>query len=230
MKQTGRAPGVLSPLQWVLIALHFSPALFLSWALEGDWSAKSGISELLLMEREPSSLESKRRQSSWRWILLIPFPARGQDNISVIDMTLWIMERGSRRLEHLFHVKNCWGQSPVSSSLSFYCRQEAWVPGDWGCGRCSVAKLCTTLCDPMNCSTPGFPVLQYLPEFVQTHVLWVSDAIQPSHPLSPPSPLALNLSQHQSLSQWVSYSYQMAKVLGDWDDDGKTLTSWRQRI
>ena len=176
------------------------------------------------MEREPSSTESKRRQSSWMWILFIPFPARGQDNISVIDMTLWIMERGSRRLEHLFHVKNCWGQSPGSSSLSFYCHQEAWVPGDWGCGRCSVAKLCTTLCDPMNCSTPGFPVLQYLPEFVQTHVLWVGDAIQPSHPLSPPAPLALNLSQHQSLSQWVSYLYQMAKVLGDWDEDGKTYS------
>ena len=66
---------------------------------------------------------------------------------------------------------------------------------------CSVAKSCPTPCDPMNCSMPGFPVLHYLPEFAQTHVHWICDAIQPSHPLSSPSPLALNLSQHQSLFQ-----------------------------
>ena len=68
---------------------------------------------------------------------------------------------------------------------------------------CSVTKLYPTLCNPMDCSMPGFPVLQYLPEFVQTHVHWVSDAIQPSHPLLLPSPPALNLSQHQGLFQWV---------------------------
>ena len=53
---------------------------------------------------------------------------------------------------------------------------------------CSVTQLCPTLCNPMNCSMPGFPVLHYLPEFAQTHVHWVGDAIQPSHPLSPPCP------------------------------------------
>ena len=67
----------------------------------------------------------------------------------------------------------------------------------------SVAKSCLTLCNPMNWSTQGFPVLHYLPEFVQTHVHWDSDAIQPSHPVIV-SPLALNLSQHQGLFQWVS--------------------------
>ena len=66
---------------------------------------------------------------------------------------------------------------------------------------CSVTKSSLgTLCDPMDCSMPGFPVLHYLPEFAQTHVHWVGDAIQQSHPLSPPSPPALNLSQHQGLS------------------------------
>ena len=64
----------------------------------------------------------------------------------------------------------------------------------------SVAQSCPTLCDPMNCSTPGLPVHHQLPEFTQTHVHWVRDAIQPSHPLSSPSPPALNLSQHQGLS------------------------------
>ena len=72
---------------------------------------------------------------------------------------------------------------------------------------------CVWLFGPMNCSTPGFPVLHYLPAFVQTYVHWVNDAIQPSHPLSPPSPLALNLPQHQGLFQWVGSSDQMAKVL-----------------
>ena len=62
------------------------------------------------------------------------------------------------------------------------------------CCCCSVAKSCLTLCDPMDCSTPGFPVPHYLLKFAQTHVHLVSDAVQPSHPLSSPSPLAVNLS------------------------------------
>ena len=65
----------------------------------------------------------------------------------------------------------------------------------------SVAQSCPTLCDTMNCSMPGLPVHQQLPEFTQTHVHWVSDSIQPSHPLLSPSPPACNLSQHQGLSQ-----------------------------
>ena len=77
----------------------------------------------------------------------------------------------------------------------------------------SVTQSCPTLCDPMNCSTPGLPVQNQLPESTQTHVHWVSDAIQPSHPLSSPSPPALNLSQHQGLFKWVSSSHQVAKVL-----------------
>ena len=69
------------------------------------------------------------------------------------------------------------------------------------------------LCDPMDCSTPGFPVPYYLPEFAQIHVHWVSDAIQRSHPLSSPFTPALSLSQHQSLFQWVGSSHQVVKVL-----------------
>ena len=76
----------------------------------------------------------------------------------------------------------------------------------------SVAQSCPTLCDSMDCSTPGFPVLHHLPEFVQTHVHWVGDAIQLSHPLFLPSPLGFNCSQHQGLFQWVSSSHQVAKV------------------
>ena len=69
-----------------------------------------------------------------------------------------------------------------------------------------------TLCDPMDCSTPGLPFLHHLLEFAQTHVHWVGDTIQPSHSLSSPSPPAFNLSQHQGLFQWVSSSNQVAKV------------------
>ena len=77
----------------------------------------------------------------------------------------------------------------------------------------SDQSLSRTLCDPMNRSTPGLPVHHQLPEFTQTHVHRVSDAIQPSHPLSSPSPPAPNPSQHQSLFQWVNTSHEVAKVL-----------------
>ena len=77
----------------------------------------------------------------------------------------------------------------------------------------SVTQSCPTLCDPMNHSTPGLPVHHQLQEFTQTHVHRVSDAIQPSLPLSSPSPPAPNPSQHQSLFQWVNSSHEVAKVL-----------------
>ena len=77
----------------------------------------------------------------------------------------------------------------------------------------SVAQSCPTLCDPMNCSTPGLPVHHQLPEFTQTHVHRVRDAIQPPHPRSSPSPPAPNPSQHHSLSQSVNSSHEVAKVL-----------------
>ena len=90
----------------------------------------------------------------------------------------------------------------------------------------SVAQSCLTLCDPMNHSTPGLPVLHQLLEFTQTHVHRVGDAIQPSHPLSSPSPPAPNPSQHQGLFQWVNSFFFSVKELcliyvntsltGDW--------------
>ena len=77
----------------------------------------------------------------------------------------------------------------------------------------SVAQSCPTLCNPMDCSTPGFLVHHWLLELAQTHDHRVADAIQPSHPLLSPSPPAFNLSQHQGLFKWVSSSHQVAKVL-----------------
>ena len=77
----------------------------------------------------------------------------------------------------------------------------------------SVTQSCLTVCDSIDCSTPGFPVHDQLLEFTQTHVHWVCNAIQPSHPLLSPSPSAFKLSQHQGLFKWVSYLHQVAKVL-----------------
>ena len=95
-----------------------------------------------------------------------------------------------------------------STKLQDYANSLAFSP----CCCCSVAQLCPTFCSPMNCSTPGIPIFHYLWEFAQTHVHRVSDAIQPSHPLSPPSSPALNLSQHQGFTndstlhiEWPKY-------------------------
>ena len=91
-------------------------------------------------------------------------------------------------------------QSPLCTG---FFQQEYWS------GFSSVAQSCPTLCDPMGCSTPGLPVHHQLLEFTQTHVHWIGDAIQPSHPLLSPSPPALNVSQHQGLFNWVSCSHQV---------------------
>ena len=77
----------------------------------------------------------------------------------------------------------------------------------------SAAQSCPLLCDPIDCSMPGLPVYHQLPEFTRTHAHWIGDAIKPSHPLLSPSLPAFNLSQHQGLVWWVSYSHQVAKVL-----------------
>ena len=78
----------------------------------------------------------------------------------------------------------------------------------------SVTHLCPTLCNPMNHSTPGLPVHHQLPEFTQTQVHWVGDAIQPSHPLSSPFPPSPNPSQHQGLFQWVNFSHEGGQNIG----------------
>ena len=77
----------------------------------------------------------------------------------------------------------------------------------------AVVQLCLTLCNPVDCSMPGFPVHHQLSELAQTQVHWLGDAIQPSHPLSSLSPPAFNLSQNQGPFQWVGSSQQVAKVL-----------------
>ena len=100
-------------------------------------------------------------------------------------------------------VEGCWFFAVWLYTLSI----ESFCSGQFS----SVTESCLTVCNPMDYSTPGFPVHHQLPETTQTPVSWVGDAIQPSHPLSSPSP-AFNLSQHQGLFQWVNSSHQVAIV------------------
>ena len=98
--------------------------------------------------------------------------------------------------------RNKWFTFSSEYNLKYLCITILKVRNrPFSCCCCSVSQLCSTLYNRMDCSTPGLPVHHQLPEFTQTHVHRVSDAIQPSHPLSPPSPPVLNLSQHQGLSQ-----------------------------
>ena len=101
-----------------------------------------------------------------------------------------------------------------SGTLHFFLQVQTSIWDYFGSVQFSlVAQSCLTLCDPKDCSTPGFPVHHQLPEITQTHVHRVGDAIQPSHPLLSRSPPTLNLCQLQGLFQWVSSSHQVAKVL-----------------
>ena len=99
-----------------------------------------------------------------------------------------------------FATRQAGSSSPTGTEPSPALEGRVPTTGHQGSPWCYlVTRSCPTLCDPMDYSTLGFPVLHCLPEFAQTHVHWVSDAIQPSHPLLPLSPMALNLSQHQDL-------------------------------
>ena len=117
-------------------------------------------------------------------------------------------------LAHHLHYQSITG-TPLQSLTSFYPLSNKWSkpPPSLLCiiTVSSVAQSCPTLCNPVDFSMPGLPVHHQLLKFAQTHVRWVSDAIQPSHPLSCPSPPAFNLSQHQGLFQWVTSCHQVAK-------------------
>ena len=154
------------------------------------------------MSNLPPHSWSKKSSSIHPWVLGGP----GHKVHCLVFCILW----------HLIEIEILLSFELRSPSLSF------WV---WVClfgaisnksslfHCCSVAKSCLILWNPMDCSTRGFPVLHHLPELGQTHAPWVGDAIQPSRPLSPPSPFALNLSLHQGLFQWVGSSHQVTKAL-----------------
>ena len=130
---------------------------------------------------------------------------------------------GAHRLHSTGSVVVAWGlwaEGSVVVARRLSCLTTCGIFPDQGSNLCplhwqfsSVAQSCLTLCDPMDCSTPDLPVHHQLPEFTQTQVHCVGDAIQPSAPLSSPSPPAFYLTQHLGLFQWISSSHEMAKVL-----------------
>ena len=127
------------------------------------------------------------------------------NNLRCADDTT-VMAESEEELKSLLRVKEERGKSRLETQ-----KQKNLNNRIWSHQFSSVAQSCLTLCDPMDWSTPGPPVHHQLPEFTQTDVHWVGDAIQPSHPLSSPFPPAFNLSQHQDFFKWVSLL--VAKVL-----------------
>ena len=124
---------------------------------------------------------------------LVPLPF-SKTSLNIWKFTVHVLLKpGLENFEHYF--ASTWDECNCVVVWAFFGTAFLW---DWM--KTDLSQSCPTLCDPMDCSTPGLPVHHQLPEFTQTHVHWVSDAIQPSHPLLPPSPPALNLFQHQGLS------------------------------
>ena len=100
-----------------------------------------------------------------------------------------------------------WSESPIAAYIWVLFLYQFIYYVFKCCFCCSVPKSCLPFCDPIDCSMQGFPFLHYHPEFVQTHVHWVNDGIQPSHPQLSLSPPALSVSQHHGLFQWVGSSH-----------------------
>ena len=148
---------------------------------------------------------------------------RGKEQVTAVSASTCYLSPGSAAFSSLeqytgtsiSYLEELWGKAPsVCRTKTFYftilnCLVLAFLL--YVC--CAVAQSCPTLWNPVDCSTPGLPVLHHLPEFAETPVCWIYDANQPSHPLSSPSPPAFNLSQHQGLFQWLSSSHQVAKGL-----------------
>ena len=179
----------------LLVSFHPLPQVPCTLEREREWCA----------ERPPSPPSNTRvcpggpflhHVAAGRWVVLTPFSESGPDHPAQGR------ERAATQLNKTHPIVNYAG--PLWTSLLFW-GDELAITGGVQAIRpvqfSSVTQSCPTLCNPMNRSTPGLPVHHQLPEFTQTHVHPVGDAIQPSHPLSSPSPPAPNPSQHQSLFQ-----------------------------
>ena len=175
------------------------------------------------------------RLTSFLWLWFVCLPSDASHNtyrLTLVSLTLdmvylfMAVQQSAATAPYLgrgvsLHSRPSWPWTWSSSSQPSCARAATtawmWLPPVFSSGSQSisgsVAQSCPTFCDPTNRSTPGLPVHHQLPEFPQTHVHRVSDAIQPSHPLSSPSLPASNPSQHQSLFQWVNSSHEVTKVL-----------------
>ena len=166
----------------------------------------------------PLSMEFSR-QEYWSEL---PFPSPGIKQVSPPRDQTGIPTQGSN--PGLLHCRQILYRLSHQRSSFLY---ESITETLWGIQFSSVAQSCLNLCNPMDSSTPGFPVHHQLPELAQTHVQRVSDAIQLSHSLLSPSPPTFSLSQHQGLFQWVSSSYQVAKCISPILTKGNSSKKWR---
>ena len=156
-----------------------------AWELKTPW----GPSDRGFSSRSPIRFH-QRTSKKYPLLLLAEEGRKG---------TFWNIPECSVLLNKPAHRGNC-----LTKALPAGHYQHLWLTS---VQFSSVAQLCRTLCDPMDSITPGFPVHYQILKLAQTHVHWVGDAIQPSHPLFPSSPPAFNLSQNPGLFQWVSSSY-----------------------
>ena len=148
----------------------------------------------------------------WKWQptpVFLPGESHGQQGL--VGCSLWGCKE-SDTTKQLTHTHTGVQQVWCSNDEIMTVVQQEWERSNslnilFFASVSSVAQLCPTVCNPMDCSTPGFPIHHQLLELTQTHVHRVSDAIQQSHPLLSPSPPTFNLSQHQGLFQWVSSSH-----------------------
>ena len=168
----------------------------LAWRIPGTvepwWAAICGVAQSQTQLKQLSSSSSNQELKGEREMI----------GTEVIRNGVW--RNGIKQAWNVGQLRDEPGKYPFHSKYSgmylLFCFAGKLRPVQFS----SVTQSCPTVCDPVNRSTPGLPVRHQLPESTQTHVPWVSDAIQPSHPLSSPNPSALNLSQHQGLFKWVS--------------------------
>ena len=168
------------------------------------WPKYWGFSFSIIPSKEIPGLISFRMD----WLDLLAVQGTLKSFLQHHSSNASILRRSAFFTVQLSHPYMTTGTWPLTTTKKTFQLNSYWVQFS------SVTQSCLMLCNPMDCGTPGLPVHHQLLEFTQTHVHWVSDALHPSHLLSSPSPLALNLSQHQGLFQLVSSSHQVAKVLG----------------
>ena len=196
--------------------LYSSLLNILKWSHPTSLSATAAV-EHFFPSRIGPNLPAEKTSTELRESLSYSFPTALKVSKSYFTLVINLIRSEIKRGHSLWK----WAEAYVIlwHSLCFFfflhlSPFQLTIPvSNWRVSCCSVAESCPALCDPMDSSMPGFPVLHYLLEFAQAHVHWVSDVIQLSHPPSSPSPLALNLSQNQGLFQWIGFLHLVPKVL-----------------